>query len=53
MLGYQANTFTHPMARALQIIVIAWTLCLINVWEDAGAGLINTYLQNNIRILLS
>jgi hypothetical protein len=44
VLGYQVDTFTHPMSRALQIVVIAWTLCLVNVWEDAGAGLINTYL---------
>jgi hypothetical protein len=44
VLGYEVDTFTHPMSRALQIVVIAWTLCLVNVWEDAGAGLINTYL---------
>lgn len=44
VLVYQVDTFTHPMSRALQIVVIAWTLCLINVWEDAGARLINTYL---------
>lgn len=39
-----SRSFTHPMSRTLQIVVIAWTLCLVNVWEDAGARLINTYL---------
>jgi len=36
MPGQQKHTFTHPMSRTLQVIVIAWALPLVNMWEDAG-----------------
>jgi hypothetical protein len=44
MSGNQVDKFTHAMSRTLQVVVVAWALPLVNMWEDAGTGLINTDL---------